>query len=57
MPENRWAGSEAEAIQALEAFVGALNAGDNQVLFDTMHLPRRADIRRRSTAMALAMEE
>ena len=39
MTENRWAGSEAEAKQALEAFMAALNAGDNQALFDTMHLP------------------
>ena len=39
MTENRWAGSEAKAIQAVEAFMAALNAGDNQALFDTMHLP------------------
>ena len=39
MAENRWAGSEAEAIQALEAFMAALNAGDDQGLFDTMHVP------------------
>ena len=39
MTDNRWAGSEAEAIQALEAFMAALNAGDNQALFDTMHVP------------------
>ena len=39
MTEKRWAASEAEAIQALEAFMAALNAGDNEALFDTMHLP------------------
>ena len=39
MPENRWEGSEAEAILALEAFMAALNAGDNRALFDTVHVP------------------
>ena len=39
MTENRWAGSEAGAIQALEAYMAALNAGDPQALFDTMHVP------------------
>jgi len=39
MTENQWAGSEAKAVQAVEAFMAALNAGDNQALFDTMHLP------------------
>ncbi len=39
MTVNRWAGSVTEAIQALEAFMAALDAGDNQALFDTMHLP------------------
>ena len=39
MSENRWAGSEAEAILALEAYMAALNAGDDRALFDTMHLP------------------
>jgi hypothetical protein len=39
MTENRWPRSEAEAIQALEAFMAALNAGDSQALFDTMHVP------------------
>ncbi len=39
MIENRWASSEAEAVQAIEAFMAALNAGDSQALFDTMHLP------------------
>ena len=39
MSENQWAGSEAEAILALEAYMAALNAGDDQALFDTMHVP------------------
>lgn len=39
MTDKRWAGSEQEAIKALEAFMAALNAGDNQALFDTMHVP------------------
>ena len=39
MTENRRAGSEAKAVQAVEAFMAALNAGNNQALFDTMHLP------------------
>ena len=39
MTENRWADSEAEAIRALEAFMAALNAGENQALYDTMHVP------------------
>ncbi len=39
MTEHRWANSEAEAIQALEDFMAALNAGDNEALFDTMHVP------------------
>ena len=39
MTENRWADSEAEAIRALEAFMAALNAGENQALCDTMHVP------------------
>ena len=39
MTDTRWESSEAGAIQALEAFMAALNAGDNQALFDTMHLP------------------
>ena len=37
--EPRWADSEAGAIQALEAFMAALNSGDNKALFDTMHVP------------------
>ncbi len=39
MTENRWASSEAGAIQALQAYFGALNAGDRQALFNTMHVP------------------
>jgi hypothetical protein len=39
MADKRWESSEAGAIQALEAFMAALNAGDNQALYDTMHLP------------------
>ena len=39
MTDKRWAGCEQEAIKALEAFMAALNAGDNQALFDTMHVP------------------
>ena len=39
MTEKRWAASEAAAIRALEAFMAALNAGDNEALFDTMHVP------------------
>ena len=39
MTENQWADSEAKAVQAVEAFMAALNAGDNQALFDTVHLP------------------
>ena len=39
MTENRWASSEAGAIQALEAFMAALNTGDQKALFDTMHVP------------------
>ena len=39
MTENQWSTSEAGAVQALEAFMAALNAGDNQALYDTMHLP------------------
>ncbi len=39
MTENRWAGSEAKAVQAVEDFMAALNAGNNQALFDIMHLP------------------
>ena len=39
MSENRWTASEAEAIRALEAFFAALNSGDDQALFNTMHVP------------------
>ena len=39
MTASPWAASEAGAVQALEAFMAALNAGDNQALYDTMHVP------------------
>ena len=39
MAENPWAASEQGAIKALEGFMAALNAGDNQALFNTMHVP------------------
>ena len=39
MAENRNAVSESQAIQTIEAFMAALNAGDNQALFATMHVP------------------
>ena len=50
MTASPWAASEAGAVQALEAFMAALNAGDNQALYDTMHVPhvRISGIRRRS---------
>ena len=39
MKETRWANSEVGAINALEAYVSALNARDNRALFDTLHVP------------------
>lgn len=39
MIENRWANSEKNAIQALTDYFAALNTGDNQALFNTMHVP------------------
>ena len=39
MAENQWAASEQGAINALEGFMAALNAGDNQALYNTMHVP------------------
>lgn len=39
MAETCFAESEPEAILALEAFMAALNSGDNQALCDTMHVP------------------
>ena len=39
MAENPWAASEQGAIKAMEGFMAALNAGDNQALFNTMHVP------------------
>ncbi len=38
MAENQWAASEQGAIKALEGFMAALNAGDNQALYNTMHV-------------------
>ncbi|MDA0263226.1 MAG: hypothetical protein O3A93_12545 [Chloroflexi bacterium] len=38
-PGNGFTESEQGAIKALEGFMAALNAGDNQALFDTMHTP------------------
>ena len=31
--------SEARAIQAYETFIGTLNAGDNQAMFEVLHVP------------------
>ncbi|HCP23983.1 MAG: hypothetical protein FI717_07870 [SAR202 cluster bacterium] len=39
MTKERWEESEAAAVKALEAFMAALNAGDNQALYDVMHIP------------------
>ena len=39
MKKNRWPDSEAGATAALEAFFAALNSGEDQDLFDTMHVP------------------
>jgi len=39
MTENPWASSDAEAIKALEDYFAALNAGDHEALFNTMHVP------------------
>lgn len=39
MATNPYASSEAGAIKAMEGFIAALNAGDNQALFNTMHVP------------------
>jgi len=39
MAENPWADSEAGAVKALEAFMAALNAGDDQALYNSMHVP------------------
>ena len=39
MKETRHLESEAQAIKADEAFIAALNAGNNQVMFEVMHVP------------------
>ena len=39
MTENRHPDSEARATQVIEAFMAALNSGDNSALFDAMHVP------------------
>lgn len=39
MAEGQWADSEQAAIKAVEDFMSALNAGDNQALYNTMHVP------------------
>ena len=39
MTENRHPDSEARATQVIEAFMAALNSGDNPALFDAMHVP------------------
>ena len=40
MKETRHLESEAQAIKADEAFIAALNAGNNQVMFEVMQLER-----------------
>ena len=47
MTEERWADSETEATQTVEDGMAALNSGDDEALFDTFHMPPRADIRHR----------
>ena len=39
MKETRHLESEAQAIKAYETFIAALNAGNNQVMFEVMHVP------------------
>ena len=39
MKETRHLESEAQAIKAYETFVAALNAGNNQAMFEVMHDP------------------
>ena len=39
MSESRNPESEAQATQVVEAFMAALNSGDNRALFDAMHVP------------------
>ena len=42
MADKRWESSEAGAIQALEAFMAALNAGDNQALSQICQIGKTA---------------
>ena len=39
MKETRHFESEAQAIKAYETFIAALNAGNNQAMFEVMHVP------------------
>ena len=39
MTERRWSDSEAEAAETVKDGLAALNAGDDQTLFDTFHVP------------------
>ncbi len=39
MKETRHLESEAQAIKAYETFIAALNAGNNQAMFEVMHVP------------------
>ena len=39
MSESHNPESEAQATQVVEAFMAALNSGDNRALFDAMHVP------------------
>ena len=39
MTERRWTDSEAEAAETVKDGLAALNAGDDQTLFDTFHVP------------------
>ncbi len=39
MTDNAWPESAASAVAAIEAFMSALNARDDDALFDVLHLP------------------
>lgn len=39
MSESRNPESEAQATQVVEAFMAALNSGDNRASLDAMHVP------------------
>lgn len=39
MTERRWADSEAAATQTVKEGMAAFNAGDDEALFDTFHVP------------------